>query len=106
MKVNQKDTKVTASNQSGSKKQAGQFNTERPSKMSDTMQKPTPAAKGERDKPEKEIERPSREHQHDFKTPETNPNRLVENKDKSQKIDLNKNANKMEDGKPVKDKKW
>jgi len=80
MKENQKDTKATTPTPSGQQNQDSKSNQGSEMKSDNLSQKSSTVVKGEKEIPEKEIERPSREHQHDYKTPEGKPNRSNENK--------------------------
>ena len=80
MKESQKDAKVTTGTPSGNQNPATKPNQNNPVKSDNPSQKPSKDIKGENEMPEKEIERPSREHQHDYKTPEAKPNPSNENK--------------------------
>ena len=84
MKTSEKNQQVLA-NQSGQKNQGSKSNQGNQTKSSDTLQKPSTLVKGEKEKPDTQIERPSREHQHDYKTPEGKPNRSNENKGSKKK---------------------
>lgn len=100
MKENQKDTKVTTGNQSGQQIQGSKSNQGSQVKSDNLSQKPSTVIKGEKEMPEKEIERPSREHQHDYKTPVGKPIPKNENQDKIRKENTGV-VNKNESSKQV-----
>ena len=94
MKEMKKDTKATISSQSVKQKESSKSEKENLTKSEKLAQEPSSAVLGQKENPDTQIERPSREHQHDFKTPLGKENRNDEISGKSKKESPILSANK------------
>ena len=70
MKEIKNDTKATVSNQSVKQQESSKSEKENLTKSEKLSQKPSSVIPGQKESQDSQTERPSREHQHGFKTPE------------------------------------
>lgn len=86
MKENQKDTKAPVSSQSVKQQESSKSEKENLTKSEKLTQKPSSVVPSQKENPDTQTERPSREHQHGFKTPEgkQSPEKEITSKSKEE----------------------